>query len=76
MAAVYTVTTDRPKVPAARFVAANLIDLGEQVAFYLARHRVLSRAVPYQAEVGDDSGAINQDGLQKPVTFTIRKEES
>lgn len=76
MSAVYTVTTDRPKVPAARFVAADLIDLGEQVAFYLARHKVLSRAVPYQAQVGDDCGAIDQDGLQRPVTFTVQKEQS
>jgi len=71
---VFHVVTDRPKVPAARFVADDLIGLGEQVATFLARHRVLSRAEPYQAQVGDDHGLIHQTGLQKPVTFTIRKE--
>lgn len=74
MGDVYTVTTDRPKVPEARFVADDLIGLGEQVAAFLARHRVLSRAVPYDAQVGDDRGAIHQSGLQRPVTFLIRKE--
>lgn len=72
--ATFHVTTDRPKVPAARFSADDLIDLGQQVAGHLTRHRVLSRAVPYDAEVGDDHGSIHQSGLQKPVTFTIRKE--
>lgn len=71
---VFHVVTDRPKVPAATFAADDLIGLGEQVAAYLARHRVLSRAVPYDAQVGNDRGAIHQTGLQKPVTFTIRKE--
>lgn len=76
MSAVYTVTTDRPKVPQARFVADDLIGLGEQVAAYLTRHRVLSRAVPYDAQIGNDHGAIHQDGLQRSVLFTIRKETS
>lgn len=71
---VYAVTTDRPKVPAARFAATDLVDLGNQVAGHLARHRVLSRAEPFHAEVGDDRGAIHQSGLQRPITFTITKE--
>ncbi|WP_224279078.1 hypothetical protein [Nocardioides lacusdianchii] len=70
----FHVTTDRPKVPAASFVAEDLVDLGAQVASHLARHRVLSRAVPYDAQVGDDCGAIHQSGLPRPVTFVIRKE--
>jgi hypothetical protein len=71
---VFHVTTDRPAVPAARFVADDLIGLGAQVAAHLARHRVLSRAVPYDAQVGNDHGAIHQTGLQRPVTFVIRQE--
>lgn len=71
---VFHVITDRPKVPAATFVASDPVGLGEQIASYLARHRVLSRAVPFEAHIGDDHGAINQTGLQRPVTFTIRKE--
>lgn len=71
---VFHVTTDRKAVPAARFVADDLIGLGTQVAAYLARHRVLSRAAPYDAQVGNDRGAIHQSGLQRPVTFVIRKE--
>lgn len=69
----FHVTTDRPKVPAATFVADDLFDLGDQVAGHLTRHRVLSRAVPYDAQVGDDRGAIHQPGLQRPVHFVIRK---
>lgn len=72
--ATFHVTTDRPAVPAARFSADDLIDLGAQVAGHLTRHRVLSRAVPYDAQVGDDRGAIHQSGLPRPVTFVIRKE--
>jgi hypothetical protein len=69
----FHVTTDRPKVPAATFVADDLIDLSQQVAGHLARHRVLSRAVPFDAQVGDDRGAIHQSGLARPVRFDIRK---
>lgn len=71
---VFHVVTDRPKVPAARFAAEDLIALGEQAAGHLARHGVLSRAVPYDAQVGDDHGAINQSGLARPVIFSIRKD--
>jgi hypothetical protein len=70
----FHVTTDRPKVPTARFSAEDLVDLGHQVAGHLTRHRVLSRAVPFDAQVGDDHGAIHQSGLPRPVTFVIRKE--
>lgn len=76
MIAVYTVVTDRPALPEARFVAEDLIQLGRQVAAFLARHKVLSPAVPYDAQIGDDHGAIHQDGLRRPITFTIRKEPS
>lgn len=72
--ATFHVVTDRPRLPAARFAADDLVDLGAQVASFLARHRVLSRAVPYDAQVGSDRGAINQTGLQRPVTFVITKE--
>lgn len=71
---IYRIVTDRPKVPAATVVADDLIELGQQVAAHLARHRVLSRAVPYDAQVGDDRGAIHQSGLQRPITFTIAKD--
>ena len=71
---VFHVTTDRPKVPAARFVADDLIELGTQVASYLARHGALARHVPYDAQVGDDYGAIRQLGLTRPITFTIAQE--
>lgn len=69
----FHVTTDRPKVPAATFVADDLVDLGQQIAGHLTRHRVLSRAVPFEAHVGDDRGAINQNGLHRPIQFTFRK---
>ncbi len=71
---VFHITTDRPRIPAVRLAADDLIDLGAQVAAYLARHRVLSRAVPYDAQVGDTHGAIHQDGLPRPINFTIHKE--
>jgi len=71
---LFHVTTDQPRVPAARFVAADLFELGDQVASHLARHKHLTRGIPYDAEVGDDQGAIFQSGLRKPITFTIRKE--
>ena len=70
----YTVTTDRRNVPVVTVTAEDLIDLGEQVARHLARHRVLSRAETYQAEVGDDRGRIHQPGLTRPINFVIRKE--
>lgn len=72
--ATFTVTTDRRNVPVVTVAAADLIDLGEKVAIHLARHGVLSRAVPYDAEVGDDRGRIHQSGLLRPVHFLIRKE--
>jgi hypothetical protein len=72
--ALFHVVTDRAKVPAARFAAEDLIDLGEQVAGHPTRHHVLSRAVPFEAQVGDDHGAIHQSGLPRPVTFTITQE--
>jgi hypothetical protein len=71
---VFHAECDRPKVPSARFAAEDGFDLGEQLALHLVRHRVLSRAVPFQAEVGDDFASITQSGLPRPVTFVIRKE--
>jgi hypothetical protein len=71
---VFLITPTDAGVPAARMVAEDLIDLGDQVASYFARHRRLTRGVPYDAQVGDDHGAITQSGLRRPVTFTISKE--
>jgi hypothetical protein len=71
---VYLVTPDDTRVPAARMVAEDLIDLGYQVASYFTRHRRLTRGVPYDAQLGDEHGAINQSGLRKPLTFTIARE--
>lgn len=71
---VYLVTPDDARVPAARMVAEDLFDLGAQVASYFARHRRLTRGVPYGAQLGDESGAITQSGLRKPLTFTITKD--
>lgn len=73
--ATYLVTPTSTRAPAIRVVAGDLIDLGEQVAVHLTRHRHLTRGVPYHAQVGDDRGAINQAGLRAPVTFTIRQEQ-
>lgn len=72
--AVYLVTPADGRVPAARMVAEDLIDLGSQVAAYFARHRRLSRGVPYDAQLGDEHGAIRQSGLPKPLMFTVTKE--
>lgn len=72
--AVYLVIPDDVRVPAARMVAVDLFDLGAQVAAYFARHRRLTRGVPYDAQLGDEHGAISQSGLRKPLTFTIAKD--
>ena len=71
----YAVTPDAQRVPAARFVADDLIHLGEQVAVHFRRHKHLSRSIPYEAQIGDDFGAIHQAGLPRPLTFTIREEQ-
>jgi hypothetical protein len=71
---VYLVTPADQRVPAARMVAEDLFDLGQQVASYFARHRRLTRGVPYDAELGDEHGAIRQSGLPKPLMFTITKD--
>lgn len=70
----YLITPAYARVPAARMVAEDLFDLGAQVAAYFARHRRLSRGVAYDAELGDEHGAIRQSGLPKPLTFTIAKD--
>lgn len=72
--AVYLITPDDVRVPAARMAAEDLIDLGSQVASYFARHRRLNRGVSYDAQIGDTEGAITQSGLRKPLTFTIAKD--
>lgn len=74
MKTVYLITPTDLKVPAARMAAGDLIDLGAQVAAYFARHRRLTRGVPYDAQLGDDQGAITQFGLPKPLTFAIAKD--
>jgi hypothetical protein len=74
MKTLYLVTPVDARLPAARMVAEDLIDLGSQVAAYFARHRRLSRGVPYDAELGDEHGAIRQSGLPKPLMFTITKD--
>lgn len=71
---IYLVTPDSARAPAARVAAADLIDLGNQVASHLARHRLIRRGMSFQAQIGDGHGAINQSGLLRPVTFTIHKE--
>lgn len=68
---VYAVTVDRPKVPAARFVAEDLVDLGNQIASYLFRHGQLSRTVPFDVEIDYDHGRIRQSGMARPIAFTI-----
>lgn len=70
----YLVTPADTRVPAVRMVAEDLIDLGEQVAAYLTRHRRLSRGVPFDAQIGDDHGSIRQSGARQPLTFDICKE--
>lgn len=70
----YLVTPDTPRVPAARFAAVDLFDLGQQVAHHLARHKHLRRGLHFDAQIGDDHGAIHQPGLSRPLTFSITKE--
>lgn len=72
--AVYLVTPADTRVPAARMVAEDLIDLGHQVAGYFTRHRRLTRGVTYDAQLGDEHGAIRQSGLPKPLIFTIARD--
>lgn len=74
MKALYLVSPTDTRVPAARMVADDLFDLGDQVATYYARHRRLIRGVAYDAQLGDEHGAIRQSGLRQPLTFTIAKE--
>lgn len=70
----YLVTPDTPRVPAARFVANDLFELGQQVAAHMARHKHLRRGLRFDAQIGDQYGAIHQTGLRRPLTFTITKE--
>lgn len=74
MSTVYKVTTDRPKVPAARFVAEDLYDLGNQVASFLARHGALARSVRFDIELAADHGQITQPGMSRPISFTVTEE--
>lgn len=74
MKSVYLITPTDQRVPAARMAADDLIDLGEQVAAYFARHRRLTRGVAYDAQVGDEHGSIRQPGLPKPLMFTIARD--
>ena len=70
----FAVTPDARRVPAARFVAENLVDLGQQVASHFTRHKHLTRGVPFRADVRADHGAIHQPGLPGPLTFSIVEE--
>jgi hypothetical protein len=72
--ATYLVTPADTRLPALRLTADDAIDLGAQMASYFARNRRLVRGVRYQAQIGDDAGAIDQHGLPRPLTFTIAKE--
>lgn len=72
--ATFTVTPDATRVPAVRLAARDEVELGNQIAVHYARHKHLSRAIPFQAQIGSDVGAIHQAGLTKPLTFTIRKD--
>lgn len=73
MRGTYLVTPADTRVPAVRIGAVDVVDLGQQVAVHLTRHRRLSRGVPYDAHIGDDHGAIRQG--RQVLTFTIRKED-
>lgn len=72
--ATYLVTPADTRLPAVRLVAVDVVDLGSQVAQYFARHRRLVRGIRYHAQIGDAVGAIDQDGLPRPLTFDIVKE--
>lgn len=72
--ATYTVTPDAKRVPAVRVVADDPIELGHQVARHYATHKHLSRSIPFEAQIGDQVGAIHQAGLLRPLTFTITKD--
>ena len=74
--ATYLVTPTDRRLPPFRVTAANVIELGEKAAAYFARHKRLTRGVPYDAEVGSDRGALYQAGMHTPVTFTITQEQS
>lgn len=72
--AAYLVTPADARLPVTRMVADDLIDLGEKVAAYFARHRRLLRSVAFEAEIGDTRGVIHQAGLPRPLQFTITKD--
>lgn len=72
MRATYLVTPTDRRTPAGRFTADDLIDLGEQVAVYLTRRRVLVRGANFDAQIGSERGAIRQAG--RVVTFDITQE--
>lgn len=69
--ATYLVTPDHSATPPGRFTATDLFDLGEQVVGYLTRRHLLIRGT-YEAQIGNDRGAIHQDG--RVVAFTITQE--
>lgn len=69
---VYTITPAHPKVPAATIVAPNKESIGNQAAALFARHKRLSRAAKFEAEVLDHVGEIRQQGIA-PLRFRIEK---
>ncbi|MDP9820422.1 hypothetical protein [Nocardioides massiliensis] len=70
--ATFLVQTKDARTPAARFTATDHVDLGEQIAVYLTRHRQLAPNVAFHAHIGSERGAIQQAG--RVVTFAITQE--
>ena len=73
--ATYHVVPDAARVPAARFVASDLVELGDQVANHFARHKHLRRGLRFDAQIDTEVGAITQAGLVRPLTFAITEEK-
>jgi hypothetical protein len=57
--------------PYGEFNAVDLVDLGEQIAYHLGVHQVLTSGT-YDALIGDTHGEIAQAG-RRPTTFTITR---
>lgn len=60
--------------PNGEFMAVDLVDLGEQIAYHLGVHQVLTTGT-YDAAIGGTYGEIAQAG-RRPTTFSITRKAS
>lgn len=61
--------------PDGEFMAVDLVDLGEQIAYHLGIYQVLTSDT-YDLVIGDHDGQIQQSGRRQPVSFSITRKAS